>query len=149
MQKLFAHRLFYHNIPFLLCKACNVSDIPKMRAQTGPRHLQVLTLWNLFLCFGNVINYSNFPRLRRSPNSMIFIRESIHGWIFFILNASMKVPIPINNVLFENFPPLLLLPPLAFLAVCLPLCSCVMAWSQWTESFLLLLLLLRQGHKRR
>jgi hypothetical protein len=77
--------------------------------------------------------------------------KSIHGWIFFILDASMKVPIPINNVLFENFPPLLLLllpPPLAFLAVSFRLCLCVMAWSQWTESFLLLLLL-RQGHKRR
>jgi hypothetical protein len=57
---------------------------------------------------------------------MIFIRPSIHGWIFFILDASMKAPIPINNVLFENFPPLLLLllPPLVFLAVCFPLCLC-------------------------
>jgi hypothetical protein len=54
---------------------------------------------------------------------MIFIRPSIHGWIFFILDASMKVPIPINNVLFENFPPLLL-PPLVFLAVCFALCLC-------------------------
>jgi hypothetical protein len=59
---------------------------------------------------------------------MIFIRPSIHGWIIFILCASMKVPIPINNVLFENFPPLLLLllllSPLAFLAVCFPLFVC-------------------------
>jgi len=57
---------------------------------------------------------------------MIFIRQSIHGWIFFILDASTKVPIPINNVLFENFPPLLLLllPPLVFPAVCFPLCLC-------------------------
>jgi len=60
---------------------------------------------------------------------MIFFRQSIHGWIFFILDASMKAPIPINNVLFENFPPLLLLlllllPPLVFLAVCVPLCLC-------------------------